>query len=139
MTKDLIAFCGLYCGACDWHVSFPKAAPGDTNSERLKNGTCPGCREEGNICGFCEMKKCATRKGIDLCGKCAEYPCGTIESFMTDGKPHHADIRNNLAEIREFGENEWAARQQRRWTCQCGIKFSWYDKNCRCGREVKGY
>jgi len=140
MNTELIAYCGLYCGACDWHMSFPKAGTEEIAPDALKRGTCPGCRDKANICGFCGIKKCAVEKGLEFCGKCREYPCAAILAFANDGKPHHADIPKNLSEIERLGGRDWAKTQQRRWSCRCGTKFSWYDKKCpACNGEVAGY
>lgn len=53
---SLIAFCGLYCGACKSYI----------------NGKCPGC--EGNHkASWCDIRKCCMGKSIKSCADCKEF------------------------------------------------------------------
>lgn len=139
-TNDLSAYCGLYCGACRWSTTFPRTPSPAAADSCDKNGTCPGCRSTGNICGFCKMKNCAVAKGLNSCAACADYPCDLLRAFQADGKPHHGDVFNNLERLKSVGPAAWLAEQEKRWTCSCGARFSWYDTTCeRCGAAVPSY
>ena len=86
--KDLIAFCGLDCEACDARI----ATLNDDQALREKtakrwselNGVeitpaminCEGCRVAGAKTPYCEslcpIRQCALGKGVATCGACAE-------------------------------------------------------------------
>lgn len=54
--KDL-ALCGLACVLCS-------------------TDDCPGCKTRGRKDGYdCPVYKCATKKGIDGCYQCSDFPC----------------------------------------------------------------
>ena len=61
MADALIGKCGIYCGACPTFLA----------------GNCEGCTAEHQT-GDCYSLDCATRRGLDFCGACAEFPCTTI-------------------------------------------------------------
>jgi hypothetical protein len=56
-----IGVCGIACEKCP----------------RLTRGTCPngemGCKARESK--FCKITSCASRKGIQLCFECQEFPC----------------------------------------------------------------
>ena len=86
--KDLIAYCGLDCEACDARI----ATLNDDRALREKtarhwselNGVeitpdminCEGCRTGGAKTPYCEslcpIRQCAMGKGVGTCGDCAE-------------------------------------------------------------------
>jgi hypothetical protein len=72
VTADpaLVACCGLYCGACG---SFLKEK-------------CEGCQKSGKN-SWCQVKKCANKKGISTCAQCLEYPnpsdCKKFNNFIS--------------------------------------------------------
>jgi hypothetical protein len=137
MSKDLIAYCGLYCGSCSFKVAF------DTNDkdhilkmpsqyDHLKNNPiefCPGCRQD-NQCGDCDIRDCARNREIDYCSLCSDFPCDKLERFNADGKPHHAESISNLNLLKEVGESKWLETQNEKWSCGCGTRYSWYMKEC---------
>ncbi len=55
--KALIAFCGLYCGACK---SFLKEK-------------CPGCKENFKA-RWCAVRTCNLEHNYNSCADCKEYP-----------------------------------------------------------------
>jgi hypothetical protein len=144
MASELVAYCGLYCGAC----SFKLAAEEQNRLhlicmpaayDHLKQAPldpCPGCRLE-NTCGPCAIRDCARTKGIDVCRQCAEFPCARLQSFAADGKPHHAEVIKNLELLEAKGETAWLKYMNCKWTCsQCGVRRSWYYKSCTCAEEI---
>lgn len=86
--KKLIAYCGLDCEKCEARI----ATLNNDNELRVKvskewsamNGVeitpeminCEGCRMDGVKFPFCEslcpIKKCASEKGFETCGNCAD-------------------------------------------------------------------
>lgn len=148
MASELIAYCGLYCGACSFRVAFEENDREHITQmpayyDRLKNEPlefCPGCRLE-NKCGECDIRDCAISKGIEHCGQCKDFPCDILARFNSDGKPHHEESINNLNLIKEIGEEAWLELMRGKWTCKCGSKYSWYYKEClKCGvKENNGY
>lgn len=56
-SRDLVAQCGLYCGACRRHL----------------RGKCPGCRENARA-GWCKVRSCSLERGYSSCAECAEFP-----------------------------------------------------------------
>ena len=55
--SDLVAYCGLYCGAC--------------RSYRAEK--CPGCHEHHQAT-WCKIRTCCREKGIATCADCASFP-----------------------------------------------------------------
>ena len=51
--KDLIAYCGLYCGACP----------------RYLKGKCSGCRENAKL-SWCKIRTCNAEHGSHSCAEC---------------------------------------------------------------------
>ena len=137
MASELIAYCGLYCGACSFRVAFEEnnrehIMHMPTYYDRFKNIAlefCPGCRLE-NKCGECDIRDCAVNKGYEYCSQCNDFPCDKSISFNSDRKPHHAETINNLNLLKETGEEKWLDLMREKWTCKCGSKHSWYYKEC---------
>jgi hypothetical protein len=146
--KSLIAYCGLYCGACSFKVAF------DTNDRKhlatlpdqmaacAAGATaplepCAGCKRGGGC--DCGIKPCAQSRKLSHCGLCADFPCARITAFNNDGIPHHGAVLENLTALKEMGEENWLAAQEKRWHCACGARLSWYTAECpKCGTKVSG-
>ena len=56
IQPELVAVCGLYCGACPSY----------------RKGKCPGCRENKKAT-WCATRTCALEKGLLGCADCALY------------------------------------------------------------------
>jgi hypothetical protein len=54
--EKLIAYCGLYCGACG----------------RYLNGKCPGCAMNSKAT-WCKARSCCIEKGRKSCAECKEF------------------------------------------------------------------
>ncbi len=67
---SLIAYCGLYCGAC---------------SKYLK-GKCPGCHEN-NKAGWCSVRTCNIQNNTQSCADCLEFSnpmnCKKFNNFFS--------------------------------------------------------
>lgn len=88
MDHKMIAFCGAYCGACEW---------------KDKTG-CKGCQEcQGHLFwGECEKAKCCIERGAAHCGECPDLPCQKLLDLYND--PEHGDHGARLRNLKN-----WAA------------------------------
>ena len=141
-NNSMLAYCGLYCGACSFKVAYEEnerahlaAAP--SKYDKYKNEPlqpCAGCKPDPDSCGDCGIRTCAKAKGYRHCGECADFPCVRLLDFGADGSPHHAQALLNLKDLKEMGEAKWLELQERRWKCSCGARLSWYVSKCpKCG------
>ena len=143
--KAFITYCGVYCGACRW-----RRAGQEKDDRHLSEKTrtlepkelqywlaCPGCRA-GQHRADCDFRICAEGKGLTRCIDCPEFPCKLHQEFNSDGVPHHSHSIESLAALKELGEDGWLEMQEKKWTCSCGAKLSWYLKRClKCGKPVQ--
>ncbi len=123
MKESQYGPCGLYCGAC-----------GATN--------CDGCRSEriDDTIRRCRFRRCSKEKNIEFCCFCDDYPCRQLDGFMHDQWPHHGTMEPNLEYVRKHGKAEWLQAQEREWSCRdCGAQTFWYQKSCRCGRQLDAW
>ena len=150
--EKLLGACGLYCGACNNYLAFQPqnshllttAKFAIENPQRL---ACRGCHSEQltEHCARCAMRNCANGKGLRFCGECAEYPCETIgkfhaDGFVLEGATHRTDILDNTVRLQSVGPTQWLIDQASRWTCTCGLAYSYYESVCaRCGESLPSY
>jgi len=125
--KWLISVCGLNCAECDIH----QAGQGN---ERLRNEIlewfktkrgkivrpeqirCEGCRGplEGHWSSNCKMMMCATKRDIQFCFQCSEFPCAEVNNFASGGSRSHKQAIENLKTIKEIGIEEWIKKQKKK-------------------------
>jgi hypothetical protein len=55
-APSLVAYCGLYCGAC----------------KRYRKGGCPGCHENKKA-GWCKIRACCIERSYASCADCEEH------------------------------------------------------------------
>lgn len=145
MDKNLIAFCGLYCGACSVFRSVH-----DRNGNYLTDktapipwGACGGCRSDiiADGCRNCDFRDCATERGYRHCGECSDFPCAQLVAFDSDGVRHHAGSIASLQRLNEAGAPVWLEEQAERWKCTaCGEPQHWYSRSCAyCGSSFSGF
>ena len=96
--KTLVAYCGLYCGACRSYLK----------------GSCPGCHENSKA-SWCQIRACCAEHNYQSCADCKQYPdaadCAHFKGLMpalmallfNSNRP--ADVRK----IRELGLDGYAA------------------------------
>jgi hypothetical protein len=155
MTEtNLLAACGLYCGACyHYRASFPDSkhlsSPEFRGDRPLQGYTCRGCHS-GKLyihvgCAECQIRACAESQGFAHCGECDQFAnphilCQRLKAFQNDGRIHHLPIAQQLADVQRKGVGQWLAEQKARWTCACGQPFSWYETVCQhCGKDLDSY
>ena len=146
---DLLAVCGLYCGACyHYRASFPKGGhllrEATRRGRPLKGYTCRGCRSDAlyvhSGCAQCQIRACAEEKNVLHCGLCDAFPCDRLKAFQGDGRVHHRPVIDQLEDLKCKGPAQWLAEQAARWTCTCGAPFSWYEIACQnCGAPLNSY
>ena len=104
---NLVACCGLYCGACRAYLS-----------ER-----CPGCRENHKAT-WCKVRSCCMGNGFATCADCAEFPnpsdCRKYNNFVARlfGLIFRSDRAACIRQVRTIGLQGHAddMTQQRRHT-----------------------
>ena len=128
-----LAPCGVFCGACP---SF--------------NISCLGCaserKEQKRTSKWgCKIRKCCyTKKKLDFCGDCTEFPCTKINKKLIDSHPgeskfkYRHEIPENLKKLKELGKEKYQEYQKQRWSCPtCGGTVHFYHYKCgKCGKEV---
>lgn len=150
--ENLVAACGLYCGACEMY-----RAVHDNNQAKqhsliqrfnsrggnftLKDLECDGCPAGGRLspwCVQCNIKLCARHKpGEPICSAdCPDFPCSKLAEFVKQ-MPHHAEVEDNLRRLKKAGLKKHAEQEEKRWLCpQCKTPMSWYYQTCyKCGTK----
>ena len=155
--ENLVSPCGTYCGACPMYLATHENndqrmtsylnALGNNNlrsSSGVESGAkkpprenmrCDGCLGGGRLPAHapkCAIRECAaTKTKTRRCSDCAEFPCGKITDFSSDGVLHHGELLENLRQLRARGIKDWAKHEEERWRCtKCAARFSWYDAEC---------
>jgi len=155
--ENLIAACGLYCGACEMY-----RAVHDDNKEKqqalvqafnarggkfiLSDLECDGCLGGGRLspwCRQCNIKSCTKRRpGEAICSsRCLDFPCKNLTDFANMKLAHHNEIIDNLRRLEKVGIKKHAQHEEKRWLCpQCKTPLAWYDQTCRqCGAARPEY
>ena len=92
IDTELVARCGLYCGACKSFLA----------------GKCQGCRENSKAT-WCKVRSCCTEKQIKSCAECAEFAdpnaCKKFNNFMSRlfGLVFSSDRAACIDQIRQHG------------------------------------
>lgn len=95
--KNLVAYCGLYCGAC----------------KRYLADKCPGCikNEKATWCG---VRKCCKSNNLDSCADCQKFSklkeCKDFNNFFSKifGLIFGSDRNACIARIKEVSKDEFA-------------------------------
>jgi hypothetical protein len=88
----LVAYCGLYCGAC----------------RRFLKGKCPGCHDNVKA-SWCGIRKCCIELGYSSCADCAEFTdpsgCKKFDNFISKifGLIFRSDRRACIMQIKDLG------------------------------------
>ena len=98
VVPEMVAYCGLYCGACRSHL----------------NGKCKGCHENSKAT-WCTVRACCIGKNIKSCAECADHAnpsdCKKFNNFMSKlfGFVFRSDRAACIAQIRDLGIDGHAA------------------------------
>ena len=96
-TKDLVARCGLYCGACGAY----------------RNERCPGCHENAKAT-WCKIRSCCGEHGYETCADCKDFSdpndCGRFNNLVSKffGLLFGSNRRACVLKIRELGAEDFA-------------------------------
>ena len=131
--KDLITYCGLYCGLCSQLNRVPKQAKALQETLKKEGWESFGhyqknfnefwaflnrlvdsenrCSCRKGTCGApCGIKKCVQSKSIEMCPFCAEYPCERILGIAKGYPMMLADAKRMI----EKGIDAWVEEQEDR-------------------------
>ena len=92
VNAELVAYCGLYCGAC----------------RSFLGGICVGCHENSRA-GWCKVRSCCMEKLLKSCADCAEFPdpraCKKFNNFISKlfGLIFKSDRAACIAQIKQLG------------------------------------
>ncbi len=95
--KDLVAFCGLYCGTC----------------KKYLRDKCLGCSKNEKA-GWCKIRKCCIKNNYNSCADCETIKnldnCRNLNNFFAKfiGFILRSDKVKYLNRIKEVGYEEFA-------------------------------
>jgi hypothetical protein len=131
--EDLIAHCGIFCGACRTYLLEKK----DLFEEKGYKRGCKGCIIRNKNCAFLK-KKCPyiNKKLVRFCYECDDFPCENLE--ILDEKyrrQYNVSLIKNLNRLKEIGTKKWLEEQIKLYTCpKCGGEICVHDAECfDCG------
>ncbi len=149
-NRNLMAPCGLYCGACGVYIATRdgnekfKATMGNLYGTAPEETECLGCMQSDppekiyGYCKSCQIRDCVKAKGYYSCHQCREWPCSLIENFnlATGLRVMKRTIpiwRNCVAgQGDEKGSIEWARSELERYHCpSCGKPLFRGAQRCR--------
>ena len=99
----LIAFCGLYCGAC----------------RKYLKEKCPGCGKNDKAT-WCKIRTCCMEKSYSSCADCREVEdvaaCGKFNNLMSKivGFVLRSDRKACIDRIRENGRERYSEEMARK-------------------------
>lgn len=103
VDKELISYCGLYCGACGKYL----------------NGKCPGCRENEKA-SWCKIRKCNMEHSYRTCAACQMnvVECKTYSNFISKlfGLIFRSDRNACISRIKDIGEEAFAKEMSEKRT-----------------------
>lgn len=91
-SSDLVAYCGLYCGACRSYLK-----------ER-----CAGCHDNAKAT-WCKVRSCCIESELSSCADCTQFPdpsrCAKFNNFISKlfGVLLRSDRPACIAQIRRLG------------------------------------
>lgn len=124
----LIAPCGMNCAGC---LAFQR-----------EKKHCPGCRTASGhpsaSISACIIRNCATFADGDAeyCFACEKFPCKRLKALDKRYRTRYQmSMIENLANIREYGIEEFARHERVRWACcECGGTICIHRGRCKtCG------
>lgn len=98
INKDLVAYCGLYCGACRAYLK----------------GRCPGCHDNVKA-KWCKIRTCCGEHGYATCADCKDFAdpndCRKFNNLIANviGVVLNSNRQACVLKIRELGLDDYAA------------------------------
>jgi len=130
-VEKVVGICGLYCGTCP---EYPAHCEGCLSDRVAPH--CAGCPN-----GF---RRCAKEKKVTWCFQCQDFPCQRLKDFtnshIVNGILHHANVIDDLQNMKERGIEQWVKKQERTAHCpQCGERIYWFVCECpKCNTRIRG-
>jgi hypothetical protein len=96
-NPQMVAFCGLYCGAC----------------KRYLSEKCPGCHDNVKA-SWCKIRSCCLGHGYSSCANCKEFStpndCKKFNNFISKifGFIFKSDRAACINKIKEVGSTAYA-------------------------------
>jgi hypothetical protein len=118
---EMIAYCGLNCTTCQIYAATRETDPKKQRQmredivvairkylgeeKRAEDITdCDGCKAQSarlfSNCQKCQIRKCASEKGLENCAYCSEYACEKLSKFF-DSEGEQAGAKKRLDAIRK--------------------------------------
>jgi len=97
VDPNLVAYCGIYCGAC----------------KRYLKGGCPGCHETEKM-SWCKIRACCIENNYSSCAVCKEFEnpnnCKKYNNFFSKifAIVFNSDRSKCITQIKEIGMEEHA-------------------------------
>ncbi|MDQ5987145.1 MAG: hypothetical protein CSYNP_02882 [Syntrophus sp. SKADARSKE-3] len=149
-NRELMAPCGLYCGACGVYIATRdknekfRSVMGNLYGTKPEDTACLGCMQPDpprllySYCSSCELRSCIKSKGFYSCHQCDQWPCTLVENFgyATGIRVMKRAIPIWRAKVAEYGDEqgsvEWARAECKRYHCpSCGAPLFRGAKTCR--------
>jgi len=120
----MTAPCGLDCFNCPVYLAKDnerlRAAIAKRENIPPEKVSCLGCRNENGTMKWmdwtepCSVYKCITRKNIDFCCDCEDFPCDNLHPYAdrASERPHNTRVFN-LCLIKKMGLENWARNKAR--------------------------
>lgn len=95
--ENLVAYCGLYCGACNKYLK----------------GKCPGCHENEKA-SWCKVRSCCMENGFASCAECKDFDdimdCKGFNNIFSRffGLVFKSDRESCIKRIGEIGTTRFA-------------------------------
>jgi len=70
----------------------------------IQNAQCLGCRQGGGP-AWCEVKKCCSAKGLQLCFECEDFSCSKIKDVADP------DTMDRYKRFKKIGFEKWVKEQ----------------------------
>ena len=92
VDSTLVAYCGLYCGACP----------------RYRKDRCPGCHDNAKAT-WCKIRSCCLEHGFASCAECQDFDdpsnCGKFHNLFSQvmGFVLRSDRRACVYQIKKLG------------------------------------
>jgi hypothetical protein len=148
--KNLMAPCGLYCGACGVYIATRdknekfKTVMGNLYGTKPEETQCLGCMQPDppkklyGYCTMCTIRDCVKLKGFYSCHQCTDWPCSKISGFglETGKRVMMKTIPIWREKVARFGDEEgsveWARSVYERYHCPaCGKPLFRGAQRCR--------
>jgi len=122
-----IAYCGIYCTACELHLK------GNKDGKKCKGCTHPAMESK------CAIFTCAKEKKVANCGLCEDFEtCEKLKKHHE--KPLYRQVaRRTCSKVKTDGMASVVTEQKTRWTCKsCSKLFPWNTSGTcpHCGKAV---